>query len=88
MKAKTIECKVCKYQPVCNGLLYTQVKLGLTTCRQGMKISVPKKKAVVAPVKKQRKPRTTSTTTVSDYGQTTPTKKVNDAPTRSDNPLA
>jgi hypothetical protein len=53
-----------------------------------MKISVPKKKAVVAPVKKQRKPRTTSTTTVSDYGQTTPTKKVNDAPTRSDNPLA
>lgn len=30
-----MDCKNCEYETVCNGLLYTQVRLGITTCRQG-----------------------------------------------------
>jgi len=63
---------------------YFGVALGLITCQQGSKIPTPKKKSIVKTVKEPRKPKPTPTTI-----EKTPTiKKVNDAPARSDNPVA
>ena len=86
---KTVPCNECRYLKVCNILLYTQVKLNIVTCQQGSKIPTTKKK-LVKQAKEPKKPKPTPAPIVKDVkGVQTPlSKKVNDAPTRSDNPVA
>jgi hypothetical protein len=85
---KTVLCNECGYLKVCNTLLYTQVRLGIITCHQGRKIPVMKKKPVVKQAKEPRNPKpATAPMDVKDV-QIPLSKKVNDAPARSDNPLA
>jgi len=85
---KTVPCNECGYQKVCNTLLYTQVKIGVATCHQGRKIPVMRKKPVIKQVKEPRKPKQTIAPTDVKDVQIPLSKKVNDASTRSDNPVA
>jgi hypothetical protein len=90
-RGKIMKCKECKYEPKCNGLLHAQVRLGLTTCNQGSKARVVKKKPIKKGTTEPKKPKPTPAPMVKDVKDvTTPaTKKVNDGTsTRSDYPVA
>ena len=89
-----MKCKECKFEPVCDGLLHTRVRLGITTCRQGMKARVVKKKPVAKVVKAPKKPKpapmkATSGIPASKTESGTSYKEaLSNASTRSDNSLA